>query len=66
MVDTLMGGLLYEIERCSKLKAMYDTIPAGTFGAIMIQRDIDNAKAAIASGDVVEMIRCYKACKGCE
>ena len=65
MAETLMEGLLSEIERCSKLKVVYDEIPSGVFGALMIQQAIDNAKAAIASGDIEEMIRCFKACEGC-
>ena len=66
MVETLMGGLLSEIERCSKLKVMYDEIPSGAFGSLMIQRTIDNAKVAVASGDIEKMIRGLKLCQGCE
>ena len=66
MTETLMDGILSEIERCSRLKAMYDEIPAGAFGSTMIQRAIDNAKNAVASGDIGEMMRCLKACEGCE
>ena len=61
-----MDGLLSEIERCSKLKVMYDEIPSGAFGSIMIQQTIDKAKAAVASGDIEEMIRSLKLCQGCE
>jgi len=53
MVETLMDGLVSEIERCSKLKAMYDQIPSGAFGALMIQQDIDRAKEAIASEEEI-------------
>lgn len=63
MVETLMDGLVSEIERCSKLKAMYDQIPSGAFGALMIQQDIDRAKEAIASEDLAEMIQSYEALK---
>ena len=66
MAKTLMDGLLSEIERCSKLKVAYDEIPAGTFGSMMIQQDIDNAKATIASGDIEQMIQALKNCEGCE
>jgi len=31
-------GLLSEIERCSKLRVLYDEIPGGVFGASMIQQ----------------------------
>ena len=66
MTETLMDGLLSEIERCSKLKALYDEIPSGAFGSSVIQQTIDNAKAAVASGDIEEMIRSLKLCQGCE
>jgi hypothetical protein len=62
----LLSSLLSEIERCAQLKARYDEIPSGAFGSLMIQQAIDNAKAAIASGDIVEMIRCLKTCEACE
>ena len=64
--ETLMDGLVSEIERCSKLKAMYDELPSGAFGALMIQGSINKAKAAIASGDIAEMIQSYNELKGCE
>ena len=66
MAETLMDGLLSEIERCSKLKALYDEIPSGAFGSLVIQQAIDNAKAAVASGDIEEMIRALKICQECE
>ena len=66
MSETLMDGLLSEIERCSKLKAMYDEIPSGAFGALVIQQAIDNAKASVASGDIEQMIIALKVCEGCK
>ena len=66
MVETLMDGLLSEIERCSKLKVMYDEIPSGAFGSLVIQQAIDNAKAAVASGDIGEMVGSLKVCQGCK
>ena len=66
MAETLMDGLLEEIERCSKLKARYDEIPSGALGALVIQQAIDNAKASVASGDIEQMIRALKICEGCE
>lgn len=66
MGETLMDGLLAEIERCAKLKAIYDEIPSGCLGALVIQQAIDNAKAAIASGDIAEMVGCLKFCEACE
>lgn len=64
--ETLMEGLVSEIERCSKLKALYDEIPSGAFGALMIQQTIDKSKKAISSGDIGEMIQSYEALKACE
>ena len=61
-----MEGLLSEIERCSKLKVIYDEIPAGAFGSLVIQQAIDNAKAAVASGDIGEMVGSLKVCQGCK
>ena len=66
MVETLMEGLLSEIERCCKLKVMYDEIPSGAFGSMAIQQAIDNAKAAVASGDIGEMIASLNQCRGCK
>jgi len=66
MVETLMDGLLSEIERCSKLRAIYDKIQSGAFGSLVIQQAIDNAKAAVASGDIEEMIKSYKRCQECK
>ena len=66
MTETVMDGLLSEIERCSKLKALYDEIPSGAFGALVIQQAVDNAKAAVASGDIEEMVRSLKVCQGCK
>ena len=66
MTETLMDGLLSEIERCSKLKVLYDEIPSGAFGALVIQQAIDRAKTSIASGDLAEMIQSYEALKGCK
>ena len=64
--ETLMDSLLSEIERCSKLKAMYDEVPTGAFGALVIQQAIDNAKAAISSGDIEQMIDALRVCEGCK
>lgn len=66
MTETLMDSLLSEIERCSKLKAAYDEIPAGALGAFVIQQDIDNAKAAIASCDFDQMMQALEILEGLE
>jgi len=40
--------------------------PAGAFGALMIEQDLQRADRAMVSGDVVEMLRAYEALKGVE
>lgn len=62
----LIEGLMQEIERNEELAKVYDTIPTGVFGAVMIREDVKRAKAAIASGDVVNELRIYAALKGNE
>lgn len=65
--ETLMDGLVSEIERCSKLKVLYDELGRpGAFGSRIIQQAIDAAKAAVASGDIAEMIKGLKLCQGCK
>ena len=63
-----MANLIEEIQeqckRCREVVLDYRSIgPAGMFGAAMIEADIRKAEAAIASGDVVEMIGAYKVLK---
>lgn len=45
------------------LPAYLEIGQAGTFAAMMIRRDLDAASKAMIEGDVVEMIRVYKALK---
>lgn len=65
-MDNLMDGLLKELNRCRELKLMYDEIPTGKFGSIMIQRAIDGGEKAIAENDVVKMLASYKELKECQ
>lgn len=62
----LMDGLLYEMNRCRELKKMYDEIPQGKFGAIMIQRSIDAGEQSIRENDVIKMLQAYSSLKECE
>jgi hypothetical protein len=57
----LMDGLLQELNRNRELLKMYQEIPTGAFGAMMIKRDIDAGESAIKNGDTVEMLRAYQA-----
>ncbi len=61
----LIEGLQKEMNRCRELKKEYEKIPTGNFGATMIQVDINNGERAIASGDVVEMLKAYKDLQEC-
>ena len=44
MTGTLVDDILSEIERCNKLKAAYNEIPAGASGSMMIQQDMSEEK----------------------
>lgn len=55
-----------ELQRCRDLLQMYKLIgPAGAFGAVIIGDVIRRAEAALASGDVVAMVRLYAEMKEC-
>lgn len=56
----LIEGLLNQIDRVKEIKKVYDEIPQGKFGAVMIQQSIDNAKKAIKDNDVFAMVTAYK------
>jgi argininosuccinate lyase len=61
-------ALAQEIKRCQELVEEYRKLPkgVGSFAAVMIQRDIDDAVNALASRDVVKIIMAYEAIKGDE
>jgi len=66
-VTNIIEGIQAQCNRCRELITHYDAIgPAGAFGKWMIQRDIAEGETAIASGDVVRMVRAYKALEVCE
>lgn len=62
----LIEDLQNEMNRCRELMALYDEIPTGAFGAAGIQMKIESAEEAIAEGDTVKMLSCYKALQRCE
>jgi len=62
----LIEGLQSEMNRCRELVKLYDEIPTGAFGSAMIKAEIKNAEDAIASGDTIKMLSCYKSLQGCE
>ena len=55
----LIEGMLAELNRNRKVLALYEGIPEGRFGAIMIKQAIAKAEGAMSSGDCVEMLRAY-------
>lgn len=64
MTDSLADALPREIERVQELLPLYDAIPTGVFASTMMRESIKQAHAAMVSGDVVAMIRCYEDLKG--
>lgn len=63
--DTLADALPREMARVRDhvLPHFVELGPVGIFGATFIRADLDAAARALASGDVVEMIRLYKELK---
>jgi hypothetical protein len=56
-----------EQARVRELLTEYKAIgPAGAFGALMIEKALQRADQAMASGDVVAIVRSYQELKECE
>ena len=67
MTENLVEGIQRQCNRVRELLPHYDAIgPTGAFGKAMLQLAIKNGEAAIASGDVVQMMAAYKELEGCE
>jgi len=62
----LIEGLQEEMSRCHELLKLYEEIPTGAFGAMMIKKEILDAEKAIANGDTIEMMRSCKSLKECK
>ena len=57
----LIEGLQKEANRRRGILPHYEAVgPAGMFGATMLRLDIQRAEAAIAGGDIVQMVTVYK------
>ncbi len=56
----LMDGLFDEMNRAREIKKMYDEIPQGKFGSMMIQQIIDRAEKSISDNNIIEMLLVYK------
>ena len=59
MSENIADALAKEIKRNQELLEAYRDIPTGAFGATMIKADIDFAVDALASGDVIEILKAY-------
>lgn len=62
----LIDGLIKEMNRAREVKAMYDEIPQGKFGSIMIQKTIECAEKSIRENDVIAMVDAYRLLKEIE
>ena len=65
-MSNLAEELPKEQQRVRELLEVYNTIPTGAFGAMMIRQALDRAEQAASSGDVVAMLRSYEELKGCQ
>lgn len=67
-VETLADALPKEMARVRDvlIPAYMEIGPAGQFGLIMLRHSLDEAARAMASGDVVAMLRAYQDLKGCQ
>lgn len=54
-----------EQARCRQLLKEYREIPTGAFGAAVIEQTLREADEAMASGDVVRILRAYQAMTEC-
>ncbi|MFA6165405.1 MAG: hypothetical protein WC700_02230 [Gemmatimonadaceae bacterium] len=56
-----------EQERVRELLIEYDKLgPVGAFGALMLRDTLARADAAMASGDVIAILRSYEELRGCQ
>jgi hypothetical protein len=58
--QNLMDGIFEQMNRAREIKKMYDEIPQGRFGSIMIQQAIDRAEKSIKDNDVIQMLSAFK------
>ena len=64
--NNLPEAMEKQIQRNRGLVKVYNSIPTGIFAASMIERDIIKAISALASGDVIRILRSYESLKGNE
>ena len=56
----LIDGLNIELKRAKELLEVYESIPTGGFGAVMIRQTIDHAERSVQTGNTVEMLKAYQ------
>ena len=62
----LIDGLNHELTRAQELLKLYEGIPTGGFGAMVIIQAIKDAEKSIVHGDTVGMLQAYKRLKALE
>lgn len=65
-MSSLGEELPNEMQRVTGLLQVYSSLPngAGNFAAVIMRQTLDRATRALASGDVIQMIRVYEELKG--
>jgi hypothetical protein len=53
-----------EQQRVRDLLPLYDATLTGVFAATLMRQALTRAEQAVASGDVIAMLRCYEELKG--
>lgn len=65
-MTSLVEAFPKEQQRVRNLLPLYDAIPTGAFGAMMLRQTLTRAEQAAASGDVIAMLQSYEELKGCK
>lgn len=52
--------IVVELKRAREVLREYEAIPEGAFGAGMIRISIGQAESALASGNVIEILKAYE------
>jgi len=66
-MNTVGDELPREQARCRELLRQYQSLgPVGKFGYLMIEAVMKRADVAVASGDVIAMIRSLEELRGCQ
>ncbi|MCJ7694311.1 MAG: hypothetical protein MUO40_02695 [Anaerolineaceae bacterium] len=57
----LIDGLNIELNRAKELLTLYESIPTGGFGAMIIKQTIEHAELSMQTSNAVEMVKAYAA-----